>query len=236
MRDILTSLLAFMPGSRARAGELVKYIPFKKDGKLIDVGCGSGSFLLTMKKLGWTCVGLEPDPNAVNSGLEAGLDIKEGLPSDISRLKEEWDAITMSHVIEHVQSPPKVLRDLCSSLQSEGRLVSISPNPESSLAKAFKRDWIHLHPPHHLVIPSVQGYRTMAKQLNMQCYLYTTNRFATGTFRNSISNRLHGSIKGKRHWRTGKVWRIFFANILKLFNPLSGDEIVCILSKVPLNS
>ena len=231
LKGFLCWLLSVSPGSRSRSGELVKFVPFKKAGRLLDVGCGSGDYLLSMKELGWNCVGLEPDPNAVKSGIQAGLDIREGLPSEITVMNEKWDAITMSHVIEHVQSPPKALEDLCSALQDDGRLVSISPNPESTLAKIFKNHWIHLHPPHHLVIPSVRGYKLMAQSLNMKYKIFTSNRYATGSFRNSIANRIHGSVEGSKYWRVGKLWRVIFANILKLFSPYSGDEIICILRR-----
>src|SRR6185312_15709357 len=44
--------------------KLVEQLTEKTDGNILDVGCGTGAFLCTMRQAGWKITGLEPDETA----------------------------------------------------------------------------------------------------------------------------------------------------------------------------
>ena len=72
-------------------------------GRLYDVGCGDGEFLARMRQRGWTCGGIDFDEAAVVSGREKyGLDLVCGDFQSVTIEGKGYDAVTMSHVIEHV--------------------------------------------------------------------------------------------------------------------------------------
>jgi 2-polyprenyl-3-methyl-5-hydroxy-6-metoxy-1,4-benzoquinol methylase len=39
---------------------------FKKDGKLLDIGCSIGNFIYKMRELGWQVKGIEPNKKAAS--------------------------------------------------------------------------------------------------------------------------------------------------------------------------
>ena len=78
--------------------------------RLLDVGFGDGSFLRFMRGAGWDVEGLEADPAAVAAASSAGLDVALGTLEDAPHRPESFDAITLSHVVEHLHDPVNSLR------------------------------------------------------------------------------------------------------------------------------
>ena len=109
-------MLSIIPGSRMRSGAIVRYVKNYPDGHLLDVGCGNGGFLLTMRDLGWNVEGLEPDFNAVQSARSLGLEVSHGLARSSELPSKTWDAITMNHVIEHLVDPLSAMQLLATKL------------------------------------------------------------------------------------------------------------------------
>src|SRR5690606_37771056 len=82
--------------------KLVKKMTGKKSGSILDVGCGTGAFLHTMKEAGWQVTGLEPDATAEAKAMEL-YNIQPMRSEKLYDLKPgSYDAITLWHVLEHV--------------------------------------------------------------------------------------------------------------------------------------
>jgi SAM-dependent methyltransferase len=122
-------------------------------GRLLDVGCGDGQFLHLMAGLGWKGSGLDFDAAAIEAGKRKyGLDLKVGDFQSADLKDGNFDAITMSHVIEHVPEPIASLKKCRDLLRPGGRLVVSTPNIRSLGRQKFKQDWRGLEPPRHLHI------------------------------------------------------------------------------------
>ena len=106
-----------------------------KGDSLLEVGCGSGSVLLTLKDNYKKCVGVEFSEVRANElrKLFSGYDNISILVGNIEdkslKLKKEsFDTILMNAVIEHLITPLQTLEYLASLLKSGGRIVIITPN------------------------------------------------------------------------------------------------------------
>jgi SAM-dependent methyltransferase len=119
---------------------------------LLDVGCGSGSFLQIAQSCGWTVMGVEPDPKAVAYGREQGLNIVQGSIELFEGQESMFDVITLSHVIEHVHDPVALLRSCHRLLKPNGQIWLETPNIDSLGHSRYGRDWHGLDPPRHLVL------------------------------------------------------------------------------------
>ena len=101
--------------------------------------------------------GVDFDPAAVRNAKGKGLQVHLGKLETQEYPDNHFDAITMSHVIEHVHNPLQLLHECYRILKPGGRLVVATPNCESWGHKIFKRNWRGLEPPRHLYLFSMMS-------------------------------------------------------------------------------
>ena len=153
--------LALLARPRLREGldRLVMYLPPQRDGRVVDVGCGSGTTLDQLRGLGWRTEGVDFDPMAVAAASSRGLDVRLGSLQDQHYPERSVDAVTMSHVIEHVPDPVGLLRECRRVLKPDGRLVVVTPNAASLGHLRFGMDWRGLEPPRHLQVFTAPSWK-----------------------------------------------------------------------------
>ena len=154
-RAPLAAVAVLMPGVRRTADRLVRFVPAPPgpDARLLDVGCGSGTYLKLMRDLGWQVRGVELDEGAVATARKARLDVRQGTMDDLDpELDGTFDVVTVGHVIEHTHDPIAALRAARSVLKPGGTLWIGTPNRGSFGARLFGSSWRALEPPRHLVV------------------------------------------------------------------------------------
>lgn len=122
------------------------------ENNLLDIGCGTGDFLVTCKSNGWNVVGVEPNNNAKKLA-ESKLNRQSTstIFSDIDQLtSQKFDVITLWHVLEHVPNLELYISKLKSLLKPNGVLVIAVPNFKSFDALYYKQYWAAFDVPRHL--------------------------------------------------------------------------------------
>lgn len=119
--------------------------------RVLDIGCGGGDWLQAAREAGWSVAGVEPDPQARAHAVAAGIDVRPGL-SDWSDHEGRFDAVTLSHVIEHVHDPLETLGYAYALLRPGGQIFVDTPNIDAHGHELYGRDWRGLETPRHLVI------------------------------------------------------------------------------------
>lgn len=150
------------PGWRGGVDASVFYLRAKPGGRLLEIGCGSGATLQSMQQKDWQVTGLDFDENAVSNARSKGLDVRHGQLSEQGFADESFDAVVMSHVIEHVPAPDQLLAECHRILKRDGGLVVITPNADSLLHRRYARHWRGLEPPRHLQIFTLKSLASMA--------------------------------------------------------------------------
>lgn len=140
----------------------VFYLPAKRGGRLLEVGCGNGTTLQSMEQKGWSVTGLDFDEEAVKNARSKGLDVRHGQLSAQEFADESFDAVVMSHVIEHVASPGILLGECRRVLKKGGVLVALTPNADSRGHRHYSRNWRGLEPPRHLQVFTARSLASMA--------------------------------------------------------------------------
>lgn len=119
-------------------------------GRLLDIGCGTGEFLLEMQRAGWQVAGTELDAEAMATARRHGLQVTSGLPLTPDMLGT-FDAVTCWHVLEHVADPRGLIRSAARLLAPAGVFHVSVPDAESRHARWFGANWFHFDVPRHLV-------------------------------------------------------------------------------------
>lgn len=132
-------------------------------GRLLDIGAGTGAFLNTIKDAGWNGSGLEPDAGARkvakdNYGLELqSPELLFALP------KNQFDVITMWHVLEHVHRLHEYIEQIKQVLKPQGVALIAVPNYTSKDARHYKQFWAAYDVPRHLYHFSPKAIRMLVQ-------------------------------------------------------------------------
>lgn len=151
----------FMPNGRKIIEADMRHLPTGTGkGKLLDLGCGNGKFLLRARNAGWDVVGVDFDPKAVEAACKQGIDVRRGGVETLDPSVEQFDVITLAHVIEHVHHPVDTLQACYRLLKPGGYLWIDTPNITSEGHRLFGANWRGLEPPRHLVLFSLESMLT----------------------------------------------------------------------------
>lgn len=117
--------------------------------RILDMGCGRGNLLMSLKRLGCECHGVERNEFPADD-LPRGIEFHTGKLSDIAFDEGSFDAIIIWHVLEHIDDPVSLISEASRILRHDGLLAIAVPNFGSIQAKFFKKDWFHLDLPRHI--------------------------------------------------------------------------------------
>ena len=109
------------------------YFRGKTDISILDIGCGNGFFLRFLRENGYPKLrGLDPNPNSVRFINEKiGIYADQGFVENCDYEDKAFDLLVMDQILEHVESPNRVLQ-ACQRILKPGGLLWIStPNVKS---------------------------------------------------------------------------------------------------------
>jgi SAM-dependent methyltransferase len=128
-----------------------KVLTWHGKGRLLDFGCGGGSYLERMHLQGWQVTGLDLSRAAVqNVRNRLGLNALSGSLPHPALQETRFDVITMWQSLEHVHAPQEVLREAYRLLVPGGKLIVSVPNIDSLPFRWFGQAWSGLDLPRHL--------------------------------------------------------------------------------------
>lgn len=116
-------------------------------GTLLDIGAGTGDFLLEAQNQGWKSIGTEPSDKAKNSAIGKGIQFA----ATLEQLENQsFDVITMWHVLEHVPDLENQIATLKRLLKPTGTIIIAVPNYKSYDANYYGEFWAAYDVPRHL--------------------------------------------------------------------------------------
>lgn len=134
----------------ARKAKMIKRTSGLSKGSLLDIGTGTGYFSKEMKERGWRVKAIEKNPQArifAKEHFDLDIDAESALAGyeDAS-----FDAITLWHVMEHLEHLNETWERLSKLLKDRGVLIVAVPNPNSYDARKYKEWWAAYDVPRHL--------------------------------------------------------------------------------------
>ncbi len=116
---------------------------------LLDIGCGTGYFLNTMKNKSWNITGIEADEGARSLAI-SNFDLQVFDVEKLFQFNQKFDTITMWHVLEHIHDLNEYIKQCYELLSENGTLIIAVPNANSFDAKYYKANWAAWDVPRHL--------------------------------------------------------------------------------------
>lgn len=101
---------------------LTRFEPYRRAGRLLDVGFGDGQILGAAAAEGWQCWGTETSRAALEFGRRHGWRVLSGDLCRIGLPEALFDVICMAHVLEYLDQPAAYLREAIRLLRPGGLL------------------------------------------------------------------------------------------------------------------
>jgi SAM-dependent methyltransferase len=117
--------------------------------RVLEVGSGFGDLLVYLQSRGCAVLGTDPSPAAAAKAREYGVEVRVGTLRALALPAHAFDAIVMSHSLEHVPDPNDELGEAARLLAPGGRLHVAVPNGDAVRFRLAQAGWPHLSAPLH---------------------------------------------------------------------------------------
>jgi SAM-dependent methyltransferase len=132
---------------------------FKKDLRILDVGCGVGKLLLILRHLGYSqLTGLDPFISQ-DTFYSNGVSI---LKKELGDFKGQFDFIMLHHSFEHLPDPFSALQEINRLLCPGGIVLIRMPVSQTYAWKTYGTKWAQMDAPRHLFLYSVESLKILA--------------------------------------------------------------------------
>jgi ubiquinone/menaquinone biosynthesis C-methylase UbiE len=119
-------------------------------GKHLDIGCGTGEFLNSCEKSGYSTKGIEPSKLAREQAID-NYDLSISSDTNLAQYtNKEFDSISMWHVLEHIPNLNNTIKEFDRILNQKGKVIIAVPNHKSWDANHYKEFWAAWDVPIHL--------------------------------------------------------------------------------------
>jgi len=182
-----------------------------KGKRHLDIGAGNGIFLNFMKEKGWDVSGIELDDRSrtaieKNTGLKIATTVHENSESN------EYDVITMWHVLEHVYDLKKDITAIKSKLKKDGVFIVAVPNCDSYDAEFYKEYWAAYDLPIHLYHFRPKNISDLFAQFDMEVVEMKPMKFDS-FYISLISEKYKNRQKGGAGVFIRGMWKGLVSNI-----------------------
>lgn len=132
---------------------------------ILDIGCGTGEFLITARKNNWNTLGVEINDEARNKSSKKNITTYKFIEEVKS---SQFNIITLWHVLEHLKDLNGTITKISSLLDTDGTLIIAVPNYKSYDANYYKEYWAAYDTPRHLWHFSQKSISTIFKNHNLK--------------------------------------------------------------------
>jgi 2-polyprenyl-3-methyl-5-hydroxy-6-metoxy-1,4-benzoquinol methylase len=194
---------------------------FSRPGKILDVGCGSGSFLKVCQENDWEVFGLDPSESAVTTAkekydLEIIHDYFENFDTNI-----KFDCVTFIG-LEHLEEPMEGIAKARRLLNPEGLILFHSPSADCFLMKYCCENnyspYRYIESARHVLFFSMKSIDYICDKFDLELAYIETNGLDLQTilpfeFENEVLSKILDSQRILDEYLLGDHYRVFLRKI-----------------------
>lgn len=149
----------------------LNYLP--KDGRLLEIGCGSGIFLeMVAQHTHLERIGIDWTKSIIDS-MKSKINFFQGDIFGFQGEKESFDVICAFQVLEHIADVENFMKKCMDLLKANGKIIIGVPNNNPYL---FKYDDLHALnlPPHHAGLWNKKAFEGLSRKFNLEIEVMLT--------------------------------------------------------------
>ena len=140
---------------------VARFAPYRRQGRLLDVGFGAGVVLQAATRAGWIAEGVEVSETAVRYVESLGYKAFCGELAAAQYPADYFDVVTASEVLEHIPYPRDLITEIARILRPGGLFWATTPHGRGISARLLGLRWSVVSPPEHLQLFSLSGIKTL---------------------------------------------------------------------------
>jgi 2-polyprenyl-3-methyl-5-hydroxy-6-metoxy-1,4-benzoquinol methylase len=206
---------------------------YKRNGRILDVGCATGFFLEAAKSRYFDPYGVEFSSYSSEIAKNKFGDnhIFHGILEESNFPDKFFDVIAMSDLIEHVRDPREILKKAKNLLKDDGAIMIMTPDCGSLTNKIMGKKWVH-YKHEHVYYFNKNSMNLLAKKIGFKLIHYERAR-------KSMNLRyFHTQFSVYPHWLLTPLVKLLYSiSSEKLRNnnfEITMGEMVVILKKADL--
>ena len=145
-----------------------EFVPYRRLGRWLDVGCGAGALMRAAARQGWKAVGTEVAESAAEAVRAGGFEVHVGELDALPLADESFDVVSLVEVVEHVDDPAGLVRGARRLLRPGGAMYVTTPHGRGISARLLRSRWSAVAPPEHLQLFSLRGIRTLVDRAGLE--------------------------------------------------------------------
>lgn len=116
--------------AESRLRKCSKMIETLRPGKLLDIGCSTGTWSMHWKERGWSASGIDIDQKHVETARQNGIDARfcDLNSAQIPFQSESFDLVFAGEVIEHIVDTDGFLAEVARCTKIGGHVIVTTPN------------------------------------------------------------------------------------------------------------
>lgn len=208
----------------------------KNDSAILDLGCGSGNLLYSLKNSGFTNLnGI--DPYLEKEIIIPHLKLMKKTLNDLPK-EDKFDLIIFSHSLEHMDNHYEIMQKVSEILKDEGYIIVSMPVKTDYIWKLYGINWVQIDAPRHFFIHSLKSFDILIKKtnLNINHINFNSNEFlfwGSEQYTNNIPLNAANSysINPKKSIFSKNQMKEFTKKAYELNNKNQSDQAIFILKK-----
>lgn len=145
-----------------------RYVQLNPGNRVLDVGCGSGSFLQRLRQRYQVAASGVDFKNLSHLPFFDGVEFHEGLFYEQPLPQNHYDLVTMWHFLEHDYDPVRTLETTARILKPGGHLVVEVPRLDCVSYRLFGKRWPGVQAPQHTVLYSKEMLLKFADRCGLE--------------------------------------------------------------------
>ncbi len=168
----------------------------RRSGRILDLGCGDGGFLLQFKRIGWDVYAVDVSEKACAlASMKLGRNVFNCELKDCRFPESFFDVVTANHVFEHLLDPNEELREVHRILKHDGIVSMGIPNIDCMQFRVCRESWLGLDLPRHICHYSP---RTAQEILEKNGFRVVSIRYPVSGMNLMLFRSLRGKYLAKR--------------------------------------
>ncbi len=143
-------------------------VPYRRTGRLLEVGCGAGHFLAAAARHGFEAWGTEISRSGIALLEGRGLRVLAGALPELDLPDQHFDAVVLFEVLEHLEDPGRYLCECARIVRPGGGLLVTTPNFGSLSRRLLGERW-RVVDPEHLVLFTARGLGAALERSGFRC-------------------------------------------------------------------